>query len=100
MNMCTEFVFNPTIDNDSTDTVVIVVVGSVRRVTGSSGSLMLLPHVSEGKTGPGHEIPPFLDGRGLGSSVGRARDSWSGGPGLDNRCGRPVPTGWFCVSIM
>ena len=30
---------------------------------------------------------------GRGSSVGRARDSWSGGPGLDPRCGRPLPTG-------
>ena len=37
---------------------------------------------------------------GRGSSVGRARDSWSGGPGLDPRCGRPLPTGWVGVSIM
>ena len=29
-------------------------------------------------------------------SVGRARDSWSGGPGFDPRCGCPLPTvtGW------
>ena len=37
---------------------------------------------------------------GRGSSVGRARDSWSGGPGFDPRCGRPLPTGWVGVSIM
>ena len=35
-----------------------------------------------------------------GSSVGRARDSWWGGPGLDPRCGRPLPTGWVGVSSM
>ena len=39
-------------------------------------------------------------GGGGGSSVGRARDSWSGGPGFDPRCGRPLPTGWVGVSIM
>ena len=38
--------------------------------------------------------------RGRGSSVGRARDSWSGGRGFDPRCGRPLPTGWVGVSIM
>ena len=38
--------------------------------------------------------------RGRGSSVGRARDSWWGGPGFDSRCGRPLPTGWVGVSIM
>ena len=38
--------------------------------------------------------------RGRGSSVGRARDSWLGGPGFDHRCGRPLPTGWVGVSIM
>ena len=37
---------------------------------------------------------------GGGSSVGRERDSWSGGPGFDPRCGRPLPTGWVGVSIM
>ena len=37
---------------------------------------------------------------GCGSSVGRARDSWSGGPEFDSRCGRPLPTGWVGVSIM
>ena len=37
---------------------------------------------------------------GRGSSVGRARDFWSGGPGFDPRCGRPLPTGWVGVSIM
>ena len=37
---------------------------------------------------------------GRGSSVGRARDSWWGGPGFDSRCGRPLPTGWVGVSIM
>ena len=37
---------------------------------------------------------------GLGSSVGRARDSWWGGPGFNSRFGRPLPTGWVCVSIM
>ena len=37
---------------------------------------------------------------GRGSSVGRARDSWLGGPGFDPRCGRPLPTGWVGVSIM
>ena len=37
---------------------------------------------------------------GRGSSVGRARDSWSGGPGLDPRCGHPLPTSWVGVSIM
>ena len=35
-----------------------------------------------------------------GSSVGRALDSWWGGPGFDSRCGRPLPTGWVGVSIM
>ena len=35
---------------------------------------------------------------GGGSSVGRARDSWWGGPGFDSRCGRP--TGCVGVSIM
>ena len=39
-------------------------------------------------------------GRGRGSSVGRARDFWSGGPRFDSRCGRPLPTGWVGVSIM
>ena len=39
-------------------------------------------------------------GGGRGSSVGRARDSWSGGLGFDPRCGRPLPTGWVGVSIM
>ena len=33
-------------------------------------------------------------------SVGGACDSWWGGPGLDSRCGRPLPTGWVGVSIM
>ena len=36
----------------------------------------------------------------LGSSIGRARDSWWGGPGFDSRGGRPLPTGWVGVSIM
>ena len=40
----------------------------------------------------------FLGGRG--SSVGRARDLWSGGTGFDSLCGRPLPTGWVGVSIM
>ena len=39
-------------------------------------------------------------GGGRGSSVGRARDSWWGGPGFDSRCGRSLPTGWVGVSIM
>ena len=39
-------------------------------------------------------------GGGRGSSVGGARDSWSEGPRFDPRCGRPLPTGWFGVSIM
>ena len=39
-------------------------------------------------------------GGGRGSSVGRARDSWSGGPGFDPRRGRPLPTGWVGVSMM
>ena len=39
-------------------------------------------------------------GGGRGSSVGRACDSWSGGPGFDPRCGRPLPTGSVGVSIM
>ena len=43
-------------------------------------------------------ISTLLGGRG--SSVDRARDSWSGGPGLDPRCGRPLPTGWVGVSIL
>ena len=37
---------------------------------------------------------------GRGSSIGRARDSWWGGPGFDLRCDRPLPTGWVGVSIM
>ena len=37
---------------------------------------------------------------GLGSSVGRACDSCSGGPGCDPRCGRLLPTGWVGVSII
>ena len=37
---------------------------------------------------------------GLGSSVGRAHDSWWGGSGFDSRCGRPLPTGLVGVSIM
>ena len=32
-------------------------------------------------------------GGGCGSSVSRACDYWSGGPGFDPRCGRPLPTG-------
>ena len=36
---------------------------------------------------------------GRGSSVGRARDSWWGGPRFDSRCGRPLPAGWVGVSI-
>ena len=39
-------------------------------------------------------------GGGGGSSVGRASDFWSGRPGFDPRCGRPLPTGWVGVSIM
>ena len=39
-------------------------------------------------------------GGGGGSSVGKARDSWSGGPRFDPRCSRPLPTGWVGVSIM
>ena len=39
-------------------------------------------------------------GGGRGSSVGRARDSWWGGPEFDSCCGRPLPTGWVGVSIM
>ena len=35
-----------------------------------------------------------------GSSVGRARNSWSEGPGFDPRSGRPLPIGWVGVSIM
>ena len=35
-----------------------------------------------------------------GSSVGRARDSWWGGPGLDFRLVRPLPTVWVGVSIL
>ena len=35
-----------------------------------------------------------------GSSVGRARGSWWGGPEFDSRCGCPLPTGWVGVSIM
>ena len=35
-----------------------------------------------------------------GSSVGRARDFWWGGPGFDSRCDRQLPTGWVGVSIM
>ena len=42
----------------------------------------------------------FLILGGRGSSVGRAPDSWWGGPGFDCRCGRPLPTGWVGVSIM
>ena len=42
----------------------------------------------------------FCTSGGRGSSVGRARDSWSAGPGFDPRCGRPLPTGWVGVSIM
>ena len=34
------------------------------------------------------------------SSVGRVRDSWWGGPGIDSRCRHPLPTGWVGVSIM
>ena len=37
---------------------------------------------------------------GRGSSVGRARDFWWGGPVFDSRSGRPLPTGWVGVSIM
>ena len=37
---------------------------------------------------------------GWGSSVGRARDSWSGGRGLDPHCGGTMPTGWVGVNIM
>ena len=39
-------------------------------------------------------IREILGGRG------RARDSWSGGPGFDPRCGRPLPPGWVGVSVM
>ena len=35
-----------------------------------------------------------------GSSVGRAHDSWWGGPGFDSRYGRQLPTGQVGVSIM
>ena len=35
-----------------------------------------------------------------GSSVGKARYSWSGGPWFDPRCDRPLPTGSVGVSIM
>ena len=48
----------------------------------------------------GEEIERVSNFGGRGSSVGRARDSWSGGPGFDPRCGRPHPTGWVGVSIM
>ena len=35
-----------------------------------------------------------------GSSVGRPRDTWWGGPGFDSRCSRPLPTGLVGVSIL
>ena len=40
-----------------------------------------------------------IDG-GRGSSVGRARDSWWGGPGFNPRSARPLSNGWVGVSIM
>ena len=45
-------------------------------------------------------VTPTWKRWGRGSSVGRAFCSWWGGPGLDFRCGRPLPTGWVGVSIM
>ena len=39
-------------------------------------------------------------GGGGGSSVGRAHDSWLGGPGFDSRSDSPLPTGWVGVSMM
>ena len=39
-------------------------------------------------------------GGGGGSSVGRARNSWWGGPGFDPCCGCPLPNGWVGVSII
>ena len=33
-------------------------------------------------------------------SVGRAHNSWWGGPWFDSRPGRPLPTGWVGVSVM
>ena len=41
--------------------------------------------------------PHRLQIGGRGSSVGRARDSWWGGPGFDFCCGRTLPTGWVGV---
>ena len=58
----------------------------------------------EGGGGGGFSLKFFffliVSPNSVGSSVGRARDSWSGGPGFDPRCGRPLPTGWVGVSIM
>ena len=48
----------------------------------------------------GNTSVTFGGGGGRGSSVGRARDSWRGGPGFDPRCGRPLPLGWVDVSLM
>ena len=39
-------------------------------------------------------------GRGGGSSVGRACDSWPESRGFDPRFRRPITTGWVGVSIM
>ena len=36
---------------------------------------------------------------GQGSSVGRARDSWWGGPGFDTGCVRLLSTGWVSVTV-
>ena len=49
------------------------------------------------RSGPRGLVPRFLT---RGSSVGGALDSWSGGPGFDSLCDRPLPTGWVGVSIM
>ena len=43
---------------------------------------------------------PGGGGGGTSRSVGRACDSWWGHPGIDPHCGRRLPTGWVCVSIM
>ena len=37
---------------------------------------------------------------GCDNAVGRARDSWWGGPGFDSRCGHKLPPGWVFGSNM
>ena len=78
--------------------IALAPVGRVGNVT--SVIRLVVPHIAKIQVGWRVSLLFHTFNRGRGSSVGRARDSWSGGPGFDPRCGRPLLTVWVGVSIM